>query len=145
MPPGTGISPAAEPLDSPGGEFEQIADVARFPPGVGEGVVGLTDLQPGQLLAVFVDGRGEAAQQARAVCGGHRRPDPLGGRCPAHSGVDLGRGGGRDDRDDFFGRRVEYLVLGGHGVPHRRSKERRSSQSVTAASNASSSTRAMLR
>ncbi|WP_329452836.1 MULTISPECIES: hypothetical protein [unclassified Streptomyces] len=26
-------------------------------------------------------------------------------------GLDLGRGGGRDDRDDFFGRRVEYLVL----------------------------------
>lgn len=119
-----------------------------------------------------VDHVGEAAQQACAVGGGGRGPGGLRGVRPGDRTVHVSRVGGRDDGDDLLGGRVEYgqlvrgllvwrllvrRLLGGTvvrgplvrvgqgGTFHRRSKERRSSQSVTAASKASSSTRAMLR
>ncbi len=135
--------PPGEALDSPGGVVEQVADVAGLPAGVAEGVAGLRDLQPGQLLQVVVDGGGEAAQQPGAVAGGEGGPGGLRPRGPRDGGVHVGRGDGGDGGDDLFGGGVQYAECGwlvgefpclGQSVPHMRSKERRSSQSVTAAS-----------
>ena len=49
-------------------------------------------------------------------------------------GVDVLGGGCGDGGDDVFGRRVQDEQVVRHVGPHMRSKERRSSQSVTAAS-----------
>ncbi len=138
---------AGEPLDAAGRVVEQVADVAGLPAGVADGVAGLADLQQGQFLEVVVDGGGEAAQQAGAVAGREGGPAGLGPRGPYDGGVDVGLGGAGDGGDDLLGRRVQDVecVLVRHEGPHMRSKERRSSQSVTAASKASTSTRAMLR
>lgn len=115
-------------------------------------MAGLADLDPGQFFEVVVDGDGEAAQEPGAVAGRESGPPRLRPGGPYDGGVHVLRGGGRDGGDDLLGGRIEYLelvcgllgLLGQEG-PHMRSKERRSSQSVTAASKASSSTRAMLR
>lgn len=129
---------AGQALHSPGGVVEEVADVARLPAGVAEGVARLLHLQPGEFLDVVIDDGGEAAQQPRAVGGGRRRPPALGAGGPYDGRVDLGGAGRGHGGDDLLGRRVEDLMgvgLVGHGgVPHMRSKERRSSQSVTAAS-----------
>ena len=130
---------------SPGRVVQQVPDVGGLPARVAQGVAGFGDLQEGQFLGVFVDADGEAAQQAGAVAGCQGGPGALGGRGPCDGGVHLGDGGGGDGGDELLGRRIQDAVFVVHGVPHRRSKERRSSQSVTAASKASSSTRAMLR
>lgn len=117
---------------------------------------GLADLQPGEFLTVFVDDDGEPAQKPGPVAGCQRGPPELRPARPQDGGVHIGRGGGRDGGDDLLGGRVEHVELVDGGElrlvrlvrqegPHMRSKERRSSQSVTAASKASSSTRAMLR
>ncbi len=116
-------------------------------------MAGLAHLQEGQFLGVAVDGGGEPAQQPGPVGGGEGGPAALGGGGAADGGVHVGGGGGGDGGEEFAGGRVEDGEFGravcgcgvGHAVPHMRSKERRSSQSVTAASKASSSTRAMFR
>ncbi len=107
--------------------------------------------QGGKLADVCVDLVGEPAQQPGPVAGrdgapGFLRPGrALDGRVGLLSGRVL------DLRDRLLGGRVDDGVAG-HGVSvmsllgvtrvYRRSKQRRSSQSVTAASNAASSTRA---
>ncbi len=92
----------------------------------------------GEMLAVGVDGLGESAQQSRAVTRrdvaprweGRARPGDRRVGCLDVERFDLG--------DDLLGRRVDHL----HG--YIRSKPRIRSQSVTAALNAASSTRAAL-
>ncbi len=111
-------------------------------------MAGLADLQAGEFVEVCVDGGGEPAQQAGPVGGGEGGPGGLRAGRAGHGRVDVGDGRGRDGGDDLLGGGVADLELGGlvgHSGPHMRSKERRSSQSVTAASKASVSTRAMLR
>ncbi len=111
-------------------------------------MVGLADLQPGEFLGVVVDGGGEPAQQTGAFAGREGGPDGLRAGRAGDGGVHVGGARGRDGGDDLLGGGVAHLELGGlvgHSGPHIRSKERRSSQSVTAASKASISTRAMLR
>lgn len=84
---------------------------------------------------MLVDDRGEAAQQPGPVGGGRGSPAALGGGGAGDGGVDVGGRGGRDGGHDLFGRGVQYLVFERvQVVPHMRSKERRSSQSVTAES-----------
>ncbi|GAA3110737.1 hypothetical protein GCM10020254_66020 [Streptomyces goshikiensis] len=153
MPPGHRDLAAGEPLHSPGGELQQVTYVAGFPAGVADGVSGLPDLQLGQFLDVSVDHRGEAAQQPGPVGGGGRRPAAMGSGGSGDGGVDVVPCGGRDDGDDFLGGRVQDVQRIGHvvasqvcgsggfrwcggrrGPGYRRSKERRSSQSVTAES-----------
>ena len=85
---GDGDLPAGQPLHSPGRVVEQVADVARLPAGVADGVAGLADLQLGQFLDVRVDHGGEAAQQPGAVGGGQRRPSA---RCAARGPGDGAR------------------------------------------------------
>jgi hypothetical protein len=104
-------------------------------------VAGLADLEPRQLLARRVHGGGEAAQQPGAVGGGESGPPALGAVGAADGGGDAVRGGRGDGGDDLLGGRVDHLVLRrvltvlvAHGAPHRRSKERNRSQSVTAVS-----------
>ena len=92
-----------------------------------------------ELLAVFVDDGGEPAQQPRPVAGRDRPPGLERGRRLADRDVGIGQRGRRDLGDDLLGRRVEDLH-----VNYSLSKPRRSSQSVTAASKAVSSTRALL-
>lgn len=110
-------------------------------------MAGLADLQPRQFLDVVVHDGGEAAQQPGPVGGGGGRPAALGPGGSRHGRVDVVGEGAGDGGDDFLGGRVQHIefVRLRQVVPHMRSKERRSSQSVTAASKASSSTRAMLR
>lgn len=141
--------PAQQAFDTARAVVEEIAHIARLPAGVADGVTGLADLGEGQFLDVFVDDGGEPAQQPGAVGGCRRGPDALGGGGAGDGRVDVGGGGGRDGGDDLGGGRVQDVqavwcgLLGhvrasigseGRGGGHRRSKERRSSQSVTAAS-----------
>ena len=62
--------PAEEPLGRRRVVVEAVADVAGLPAGVADGVAGVVDLEPGQLLDVRVDDGGEGPQQ----------PGPLAGR-----------------------------------------------------------------
>ena len=84
--------PAAVALGGAGVELEHVADVARLPAGVADHVAGVGHLQRGQLLAVGVDGGGEAAQQAGPVPRGHGPPGLEGGGGPVDGGVGLRRG-----------------------------------------------------
>ncbi|CAM5504566.1 hypothetical protein SFUMM280S_08997 [Streptomyces fumanus] len=100
--------PAGEPLHSPGRVVEQVADVARLPAGVAEGVPGLGDLQEGQFLQVLVDGGGEPAQQPGTVAGRQGGPARLRADGAGDGGVDVGGGGGRDGGDGLLGGGVEH-------------------------------------
>ncbi|CAM5456637.1 hypothetical protein SCALM49S_08171 [Streptomyces californicus] len=104
--------PAQQPFGAPRGVVEEVADVARLPAGVADGVAGLPHLQLGQLLDVFVDDSGEAAQQAGPVGGRRGGPGALGGGRPADGGVDVGGGGGRDGGDDLGGGRGDDVQGG---------------------------------
>ena len=64
---------------------EDVADVARLPPRVADGVAGVLDLELGELLEVVVDDLAEAAQE----------PAPVGGRQGAPRRADLDRAGDR--------------------------------------------------
>lgn len=136
-------------FDPTGAVVEEVAHIARLPAGVADGVTGFADLQQGQFLDVFVDGGGEPAEQPGAIGGCRRGPDALGGGGAGDGRVDGGGVGGRDGGDDLGGGRVQDVQavrcglvghvrasIGSEGRDggHRRSKERRSSQSVTAAS-----------
>ena len=58
---------------------QDVAHVARFPPGVADGVPRVAHLQLGELLPMRVDGLGEAAQGPGPVSGGHPAPGGEGG------------------------------------------------------------------
>ena len=104
-------------------------------------MAGAPDLQLRQLVDVGVDDRGEAAQQPGPVRGRDRTPGGPRGDGPGDGLVDL-RGVERLDLgDDLLGRGVEDLVR----THQNRSNPRLRSQSVTAASKASSSTSAARR
>lgn len=122
---------------------------------------GLADLQLGEFFQMFIDNDGEPAQQPGPLTGRESGPSDLSLRAPYDGGVHVCHSGTRNGGEDLFGGRIEdpkLVLIGRKGpqvrlgsrlgqrrTPHMRSKERRSSQSVTAASKASSSTRAMLR
>ena len=102
---------------------EHVADVARLPPGVADGVAGVDHLEPGELLAVGVHGFGEAAQEAATVGRGdpppllERPPGVVDGRVrllPGGAG-DLGHGLRRGRVDDGGGHYRAARATAGRG------------------------------
>ncbi len=141
--------PPGQPLGRGRVVVQDVADVPGLPAGLAERMTRAGDLQPGQFVEVGVDGGGEPAQQGRAVAGRDRAPAGLRGGRPVDGGVGLLRRGARHRGDRLLGGRIEDRELrhaatslksrrlGGLDdwiVAYRRSKQRRSSQSVTAAS-----------
>ena len=140
MPSATGICCPISRSGARGVVGDHVAGVAGLPPRVADRVPGVDDLELGQVLAVGIDGVGERTQQPRPVARCDRAPGlegfaGSGDRLVGLLGVEQ-----FDGRDDLFGRRVDHLV---QHRRHIRSKPRISSQSVTAASKAASSTRAV--
>jgi hypothetical protein len=129
---------AQQPLRRPGVVGEGVHHHAQLAPGVGDRLAGVAHLQLGQALALGVQPLGQPAQEPRPVGRGDRPPALERGRGPLDGGVGVGGGGGLQPIDHRPGGRVGHLEQG-----HRRSKPRNRSQSVTAASKASSSTVAM--
>ena len=143
--------PAEEPFRRRGVVVDDVADVPRLPAGVADGVTGVRHLELGQLLEVVLDQRGEPSQQPGPLPGSHVPP----GGERVLRGLDRRVGGGRVGQLDLgrpparwpgcapcTGSRTAWRCS--RGSRHILSKERRSSQSVTAASKAASSTSAML-
>ena len=134
---------AEEALGCSGVVVQAVAHVARLPAGVADRVAGVGDLELGQLLDVRVDDGGERAQQPRAF--GRRHVAPCAERllgAPDRC-VGLLDARGADLGDRLAGDRVDHRWLT-CSPAHILSKVRSSSQSVTAESNAFSSTSAML-
>ena len=84
---------ADQPLRGGGVVVQDVADVARLPAGVADGVAGVLDLEPGELLVVGVDDRGEGAQQpARARPGATSRQAGKASWARLDRGVGVGLG-----------------------------------------------------
>ena len=90
--------PAEQPLRRRAVVGQHVADVARLPAGVADGVPGVAHLELGQLLEVRVDDVGEPAQQPPAVGRGDLPPGVEGAPGPRDRGVgvrDVRQGNGR--------------------------------------------------
>jgi hypothetical protein len=137
--------PAEQALGRGGVVVQAVTDVARLPAGVADRVARVVDLEPRELLDVGVHHRGEGAQQAGPLLGGHGAPGQERLVRTGDRGVGLLDAGGADLGDPLSGDRADHRRGVGRGhVAHILSKVRASSQSVTAASKAASSTSAML-
>ena len=130
---------AEQPLGRAGVVGEGVDHHAQLAPGVADRLAGVAHLQLGQALPLGVEAFGQPAQQPGPVGRGDRPPALERGRGPSDGGVGVGLGGSLQPLDHGLGGRVADLEQG-----HSRSKPRNRSQSVTAVSNASSSTVAML-
>ncbi len=138
--------PAEQPLGRGGVVVEHVADVAGLPAGVADGVPGVAHLERGELLDGAVDRRGEPAQQPAPVGGRDLPPRARTRRAP-------GRWRRRSPRPTASATVVTCSSVAGSmtswvrtslGHRHILSNPRKRSQSVTAASNAASSTSALL-
>ena len=145
MPPATGIWRPNSRSGAAGVVVQHVADVAGLPAGVADGVAGAAHLQLRQLVDVGVDDGGEAAQQPGPVRGRDRTPGRPRGDGPGDGRVHLRDVERLDLGDDLLGRGVEDLVQCRRRPLRTARTPAVRSQSVTAASKASSSTSAARR
>ena len=134
--------PAEQALRGRGVVVEHVAYVACLPARVGDGVPRVAHLQLRELLQVGVDQSREPAQQPGPHPGGDVAPRRKGRvrRLDRHVGaVPVGE---FDPRHRPLGGGVDHGARRRRSSAHIRSNPRRSSQSVTAASKAASSTSA---
>ena len=136
QPAGNRDLPAAQPLRRRRVVLQHVADLPGLPPGRPDGMARAGHLKTGQFLRRGVHRRGERAQHPGAVPGRDGPPGRQRGRGPGDGLIRLLQRGLGQRGDRLLGRGVEHGKRGhASGTPdHRRSKPRRSSQSVTAAS-----------